>query len=76
MNENLNLMKHKIAYLVFSALILVPGIFFLLFSGLNLSIDFTGGSVFRYQKTDALQEEVIRSTLNTMGIEVESVRID
>ncbi|NMB69607.1 protein translocase subunit SecF [candidate division WWE3 bacterium] len=69
-------MKHKIAYLVFSALILVPGIFFLLFSGLNLSIDFTGGSVFRYQKTDALQEEVIRSTLNTMGIEVESVRID
>lgn len=76
MNENINLMKHKIAYLVFSAVILVPGIFFLLFSGLNLSIDFTGGSVFRYQKTEALKEDVIRSTFNTMGIEVETVRID
>jgi preprotein translocase subunit SecF len=74
-NENINLMKHKIAYLVFSALILVPGIIFLLFSGLNLSIDFTGGSVFRYQKTESLKEEIIRSTFNTMGIEVEGVRI-
>lgn len=41
-------MKYKRIYLIFSAAVLVPGIISLIFFGLNLSIDFTGGSVFKY----------------------------
>lgn len=75
-NENFNLMKHKIAYLVISALVLVPGILFLALDGLKLSIDFTGGSLFRYEKKEQLSEEALRKSFEAMNIEVESVRFD
>ncbi|MFC1756212.1 protein translocase subunit SecF [Patescibacteria group bacterium] len=41
-------MKYKRVYLIFSGAVLVPGIISLILFGLNLSIDFTGGSVFVY----------------------------
>jgi len=43
-----NIMKYKRIYLLFSAVILLPGILSLILFGLNLSIDFTGGSVSKY----------------------------
>lgn len=74
MNNELNFMKHKITYLVISALILVPGLVFLFINGLNLSVDFTGGSVFRYQKSESLTEETASVTFKEIGLEVEGVR--
>jgi len=45
----MNLIKHTKIYLILSLLVLVPGIASLLANGLNLAIDFTGGSVFKYK---------------------------
>lgn len=38
-------MKHKLIYLIISALVIVPGIFSLVLFGLKPSVDFTGGTV-------------------------------
>jgi preprotein translocase subunit SecF len=43
-----NIIKHKFWYFVFSLVIIIPGLLSLLFYGLNLSIDFTGGSQATY----------------------------
>lgn len=40
----LNIIKHKKWYFLFSLLVIIPGLISLLFFGLKLSIDFTGGS--------------------------------
>ncbi|HMS22534.1 MAG TPA: protein translocase subunit SecF [Candidatus Levybacteria bacterium] len=40
----MNLIKYKNWYFLFSALLILPGLFFLFYSGLKPSIDFTGGS--------------------------------
>ena len=40
-----NLMKYKFYYFVFSLLIILPGLYYLITSGLKLGIDFTGGAI-------------------------------
>lgn len=45
----MNLMKYKVWYFVFSLLIILPGLYFLITSGLRLGIDFTGGSLLEYK---------------------------
>lgn len=44
----INVMKHKKIYLIFSCVLLIPGLISLLLWGMNLAVDFTGGSVFTY----------------------------
>lgn len=57
----MNIMRFKIAYLVLSGLILIPGIISLFMFRLNLAIDFTGGSVLEYKlkNDDAKKDEVL-----------------
>jgi preprotein translocase subunit SecF len=56
----INVMKYKKIYLIFSGLVLLPGIFSLLFFGLNLAVDFTGGSVFEYKiNSNQPRDEVV-----------------
>ncbi|TSC86320.1 MAG: Protein-export membrane protein SecF [Microgenomates group bacterium Gr01-1014_7] len=45
----MNLMKYKLWYFVFSLLIILPGLYFLITSGLKLGIDFTGGALLEYK---------------------------
>lgn len=45
----INFMKYKILYFAFSLLFILPGIYFLLRFGFNLSVDFTGGSLVEFQ---------------------------
>ncbi|GIW69461.1 MAG: protein-export membrane protein SecF [Patescibacteria group bacterium] len=66
-------MKYKIWYLVFSAAVLLPGIIALFMFGLNMSIDFTGGSVFRYQFESDVNTEELAKIYSEKGIEVEAV---
>ena len=73
MNNTLNLMKHKIAYLIVSAVILVPGILFLSIDGLKLSIDFTGGSLMKYENNKTIKDAELRSVFNSLNIDVESI---
>ncbi len=68
-----NLMKYKIGYLVFSAIILLPGIIALIFNGLNMSIDFVGGSVFRYEFAQEINVDDLKNVYSEKGIEVETV---
>ncbi len=58
-----DVMKYKKMYLLFSGLVLIPGIVSLLLFKLNLAVDFTGGSVFTYDVSrigsrDGFEEKV------------------
>lgn len=68
-----NLMKYKIWYLVFSAVVILPGIVALLVWGLNMSVDFTGGSVFRYEFESGINPEDLRKVYVEKSIDVEAV---
>ena len=48
----MNLIKHTKLYFILSLIILIPGVVALLAFGLNLSIDFTGGSLLEYKITN------------------------
>ena len=68
-----NLMKYKIWYLVFSAVIILPGIAALLVWGLNMSVDFTGGSVFRYEFESSINPDDLKKVYSEKNIDVEAV---
>lgn len=53
----MNIIKHSKKFLIGSAIVLLPGVLSLIFYGLKLSADFTGGSVFEYQFEQSLQGE-------------------
>ncbi len=60
----MNLLKYKTAYLIFSVLIMLPGFFFILTEGLNLGIDFTGGSISRYKVDKAIDQKIVEQIYN------------
>jgi len=72
----IQIIKYKYIYLIFSAVLLVPGIASLIFNGLNLSIDFLGGSLFKYQFAQDVKKEDIKSEFEKLGIKVESITSD
>ncbi len=69
----IQIIKYKYIYLIISALILIPGAVFLVTKGLNLSIDFTGGSLFRYEFTNEVSREEIKHEFENLGIKVETI---
>lgn len=72
----MNIIGRKNLYFIISALIIVPGILALIFYGLNLSIDFTGGSrlTLSFDKNVTSQEiEKISQVLKEEKIKVSSI---
>ena len=69
----IQIIKYKYLYLIFSALILIPGTVSLILNGLNLSIDFTGGSLFKYEFVNPVDKDEIRSEFEKLGIKVETI---
>lgn len=70
-----DLMKFKKVYLLFSVVVLLPGVLSLIFFGLNLAIDFTGGAVFEY-KTDLSDKssiEEIKNIFAEKGVEIKQL---
>ncbi|HYH13147.1 MAG TPA: protein translocase subunit SecF, partial [Thermomicrobiales bacterium] len=61
------LAQRRNTWFLISALLLLPGIISLIFNGLNFGIDFTGGSAWEVQFTEAVQVSEIRSTLADAG---------
>lgn len=47
----MNLMRYKLLYFIVSVAIILPGIYYLITSGLKLGIDFTGGGLLEYKFT-------------------------
>lgn len=71
----INIMKHKKWYLIFSACLLAPGIISLALFGLRLSIDFIGGSVFEFDfgQNVSKSETQLRKTFSDQRIQIESI---
>lgn len=65
-----NLMRFKVAYFIFSLLMILPGLYFLLTSGLRLGIDFTGGALLEYRLQTAVNSEQLRKEVLSQGVEV------
>lgn len=60
----MNLMKYKLLYFLFSTLIILPGLYFLVTSGLKLGIDFTGGALLEYKFEKPLSTEDLRKVIS------------
>jgi preprotein translocase subunit SecF len=69
----MNMMKYKIWYLVFSAVLLIPGIISLVTHGLNLAIDFTGGSVFEYSFVNVPNLNDLKSIYQNNDVTIENI---
>ncbi|OGD69997.1 hypothetical protein A3A84_01890 [Candidatus Collierbacteria bacterium RIFCSPLOWO2_01_FULL_50_23] len=55
----INWMKYRYLFLVFSLMIIIPGLFSLYTWGLKLSIDFTGGSIITLSDSTVIREKDI-----------------
>jgi preprotein translocase subunit SecF len=62
-------MRHALVFNVVSALTFVAAVFFLFHKGLNLSIEFKGGTVMEVKYPHAANLEAIRGTVQGLGYE-------
>lgn len=63
-------MRFKLLYFIFSLLIILPGLYFLLTSGLKLGIDFTGGALLEYRLQGTVDSGQLRQIVSDQGVEV------
>ena len=66
----MNFMKYKMAYFVFSLLLILPGLYFLITSGLKLGIDFTGGALLEYKFERKIETGELKEIILDQGVEV------
>jgi len=66
----INLMRFKTFYFIFSLVIILPGLFYLLTSGLKLGIDFTGGALLEYRFKEIIKKDELKNSLIAEGVEV------
>lgn len=59
--------RRKIFYIL-SLIIIIPGIISLFTQGLNLGIDYTGGSILQVQMDSAIKASEVRETVNKLDI--------
>ena len=60
--------RRKVFYII-SLLIIIPGLVSLVMNGLNLGIDFTGGSIVQVQMDSSVRSAQVRSVLKEIGME-------
>lgn len=63
-------MKFKVAYFIFSLLIIIPGLYYLITFGLRLGVDFTGGALLEYKFEKTIDKNELRKQIALSGIEV------
>ncbi len=68
-------MRHALIFNIVSALTFVAAVFFLLHRGLNLSIEFTGGTVMEVSFTQSANVENVKQSLEELGFHDTSVSI-
>ena len=64
-------MRHALVFNVISLITFLAAVFFLFHKGLNLSVEFTGGTLVEINYKDAANVEAIRETLEKAGLKVE-----
>ena len=73
----MDLMKYKFWYLVFSALIIIPGLVFLVVFGFKTSIDFTGGSVLKFSRQEGIWDKnSVDQVFKEKSVEIALVNIE
>lgn len=70
----IDIVGKKIWYFLFSAVIIIPGIISLAVWGLNLGIDFTGGTLLEYEFRRQVNKSEIQAAFEETGIEVSSIQ--
>src|SRR3989344_5613063 len=68
-----NLMKYKLIFFIFSLMLILPGVYFLMIHGLRLGIDFTGGALLEYKFEQPISVVDLKQTISSQGIEVGQV---
>ncbi len=69
-----NIIKYKYWYLGISALLIIPGFISLGLFGLKTSIDFTGGSVLKFSRTEGTwDEKELQRVFDSQKVEVDQV---
>jgi len=77
MTKSKNIIKYKYWYLAISALLIIPGLISLGLFGLKTSIDFTGGSVLKFSRTEgAWDTKVVQQVFDSKNIQVTQVLTD
>ena len=61
--------KSRKVFYIISLLIIIPGLVSLVTKGLNLGIDFTGGSIIQVQMESSVQSAQVRSALTEIGMD-------
>lgn len=74
LRRDIPFMKHALALNAFSTLAFVAAVFFLLTRGLNLSVEFTGGTVMEVAYEQAADVTRVRHTLEGLGYSDVSVQ--
>ena len=69
----MNLMKYKLVYFIFSTILILPGLYFLITSGLKFGIDFTGGALLEYSLQGIVDSEQLRKIVIDRGVEVGTI---
>jgi len=67
-SSNFGFMKLRLPSFIFSCVAIVLSIFLIATQGLNLGIDFKGGSVIETTKPDTVQIEDVRASLSGLGL--------
>ena len=65
--KDIPFMRHALIFNVISALTFVAAVFFLFHKSLNLSVEFTGGTVMEVSYTKAADVVAIRQTVENLG---------
>ncbi len=69
----MNLMRFKVWFFLFSLVIILPGFYYLVTSGLKLGIDFTGGALIEYKFEKGININDLKQELSLSGIETNQV---
>jgi len=67
-----NIIRHRKIWFAISLFVVIPGVISLFYQGLNLGIDFTGGTIFNLQFGKQVTEAQVRSVLDDFGIGAKS----
>lgn len=72
----INFMKYKFVYFIISACVILPGLYFIVSSGLKPGIDFSGGSILELQLSPEanLTQQQISQAAESQGIQVASIQ--
>lgn len=70
-----NLVKNRYLFLIISLIVIIPGTLSLIFRGLNVSLDFTGGSSVELRPQTQLTDTQVRAYIKSLNLSELSVNL-